>query len=93
MAVDWFADVRIYDADANEDVVNKIANYCGIALQSRDGQLVAMADTKECETVRENFLKKKLGLTNSDAELDEAIQSVREIMRSEERRVGKECRP
>jgi outer membrane protein OmpA-like peptidoglycan-associated protein len=83
MAVDWLADVRIYDADADESVVNKIANYCGIALQSRDGQLVAMADPKECETVRENFLKKKLGLSESDATLDEAIQSVRETMKED----------
>ena len=83
MAVDWLADVRIYDADADEGVVNKIVNYCGIALQSRDGQLVAMADPKECETVRENFLKKKLGLTQSDAVLDEAIQSVREVMKAD----------
>ena len=83
MAVDWLADVRIYDADADENVVNKIANYCGIALQSRDGQLVAMADAKECETVRENFLKKKLGLSQSDATLDEAIQSVRETMKAD----------
>ena len=63
MAVDWLADVRIYDVGADGNVVNAIANYCGIALQSRDGQLVAMADPKECETVRESFLKKKLGLT------------------------------
>ena len=83
MAVDWLADVRIYDADADEGVVNKIANYCGIALQSRDGQLVAIADPKECETVRENFLKKKLGLSHSDATLDEAIQSVREMMKED----------
>jgi outer membrane protein OmpA-like peptidoglycan-associated protein len=83
MAVDWLADVRIYDAGADEGVVNKIVNYCGIALQSRDGQLVAMADPKECETVRENFLKKKLGLTQSDATLDEAIQSVRETMKAD----------
>ena len=83
MAVDWLKDVRIYDADADGNVVHKIANYCGIALQSRDGQLVAMADRKECETVRENFLKKKLGLSHSDAALDEAIQSVREMMKGD----------
>ena len=83
MAVDWLADVRIYDADADENVVNKIANYCGIALQSRDGQLVAMADPKECETVRENFLKKKLGLSDSNATLDAAVQSVRETMKED----------
>ena len=83
MAVDWLQDVRIYDADADGNVVHKISSYCGIALQSRDGQLVAMADPKECETVRENFLKKKLGLSHSDASLDEAIQSVREMMKGD----------
>ncbi|MFZ1367808.1 DUF2853 family protein [Sphingorhabdus sp.] len=83
MAVDWLADVRIYDADADEGVVDKIVKYCGIALQSRDGQLVAMSDKKERETVRENYLKKKLGLTHSDAELDEAVLSVGEIMKAD----------
>jgi outer membrane protein OmpA-like peptidoglycan-associated protein len=83
MAVDWLADVRIYDPGADEGVVDAIVKYCGIALQSRDGQLVAMSDQKERETVRENYLKKKLGLTNSDADLDAAVLSVGEIMKAD----------
>lgn len=76
MAEDWLADVRKYAADADEAVVSAIVRYCGIALQSRDSSLVAMSDTKERETVRENYLKKKLGLVHSDAELDEAVVAV-----------------
>ena len=47
--------------------------YCGIALQKRDPSLVSFADKEEVARVRTNFLRKKLGLTNSDAELDQAI--------------------
>jgi outer membrane protein OmpA-like peptidoglycan-associated protein len=83
MAENWLEDVRKYAADADEAVVTAIVKYCGIALQSRDGQLVAMSDKKERETVRENYLKKKLGLTQSDAELDEGVLAVGEIMKAD----------
>jgi outer membrane protein OmpA-like peptidoglycan-associated protein len=83
MAEDWLADVRKYDAAADEGVVDAIVKYCGIALQSRDSSLVAMSDKKERDLVRENYLKKKLGLTNSDAELDEAVLSVGQVMKED----------
>ena len=83
MAEDWLADVRKYVADADEAVVGAIVRYCGIALQSRDSSLVAMSDKKERETVRENYLKKKLGLVHSDAELDEAVVAVGERMKED----------
>lgn len=76
MAEDWLADVRKYAADADEGVVGAIVRYCGIALQSRDSSLVAMSDPKERETVRENYLKKKLGLVHPDSVLDDAVTSV-----------------
>ena len=47
--------------------------YRGIALQKRDSSLVSFTDPEEVARVRNNFLKKKLGLTNSDADLDKAI--------------------
>lgn len=77
---DWLSDVRKYVADADEAVVNKIVNYLGIALRNRDSSLVSFSDKKETDLVRENFLKKKLGLTHSDADLDGAIASVGERM-------------
>jgi outer membrane protein OmpA-like peptidoglycan-associated protein len=83
MAEDWLIDVRKYAANADENVVQAIVRYCGIALQSRDGQLVAMSDKKERDTVRENYLKKKLGLTHTDGELDDAILSVGEVMKAD----------
>ncbi len=83
MAENWLADVRKYVADADETVVKAIVRYCGIALQNRDSSLVAFSDAKETDRVRENYLKKKLGLTNSDAELDGAIAAVGERMKED----------
>lgn len=83
MAEDWLADVRKYAANADEAVVAAIVKYCGIALQNRDSSLVAMSDKKERELVRENYLKKKLGLTSSDSDLDDAVLAVGERMKDD----------
>ncbi len=83
MAQDWLADVRKYVADADEKVVKAIVRYCGIALQKVDSSLVSFSDSKETDRVRQNFLKKKLGLTHSDAELDAAIAAVGERMKAD----------
>jgi outer membrane protein OmpA-like peptidoglycan-associated protein len=83
MAENWLADVRKYAGDADEAVVAAIVKYCGIALQSRDSSLVAMSDVKERTLVRENYLKKKLGLTDSDADLDAAVLSVGQVMKAD----------
>jgi len=83
MAEDWLADVRKYAVDANEAVVAAIVKYCGISLRDRDSSLVAMSDKKERELVRENYLKKKLGLTDADADLDAAVVAVGERMKAD----------
>ncbi|HKX89063.1 MAG TPA: DUF2853 family protein [Sphingopyxis sp.] len=83
MAEDWLADVRKYVADADEAVVSKIVAYLGIALRNRDSSLVSFTDKKETDRVRENFLKKKLGLTDDDAALDAAIAGVGERMKED----------
>ena len=86
MAEDWAADVKIYATNADEKVIAGIVRYCGIALQRRDSSLVSFTDKEEVARVRTNFLKKKLGLTNSDAELDQAISAVAAKMKSDRTR-------
>jgi hypothetical protein len=76
MATDWTADVKKYAKKIDEKAVAGIVKYCGPALKSRDAALVAFTDKDELKRVRENFLKKKLGLTKPDAELDKAIEVV-----------------
>lgn len=83
MAQDWLSDVRKYHADADDKVVGAIVRYCGIALQNVDSSLVAFSDAKECERVRQNYLKKKLGLTHDDATLDAGIAAVGERMKAD----------
>ena len=80
MTEDWSQDVRKYVPDADEGVIAAIVRHCGIALQNRDSSLVSFADQTELDRVRENYLKKKLGMTQSDAELDEAIAEVGDRM-------------
>ena len=83
MAEDWAADVKKYAPDADPAVIAGIVRYCGIALQKRDSSLVSMTDREEVARLRANFLKKKLGLTNPDSELDAAIGMVGNKMKGD----------
>ena len=80
MAEDWAIDVRKYVPNADSKVIDAIVRYCGIALHNRDSSLVSYTEPEELRRVRENYLKKKLGMTHSDAELDEAIAEVGDRM-------------
>jgi len=56
-------------------LLRKVTIGCGPSIYNADASTVSGSDRKELETVKNNFLIKKLGLTNS-AELDSAIDSV-----------------
>jgi hypothetical protein len=83
MAEDWAADVKRYVSNADEKAIAGIVRYCGIALQKTDSSLVSFTDEAEVARVRDNFLKNKLGLTNSEADLDQAIKSVADKMKGD----------
>ncbi len=83
MAEDWAADVRKYSPDADDAAINGIVRHCGIALQKRDSALVSFSDKSELERVREGFMKKKLGLTESDAELDASLADVGQTLKDD----------
>jgi outer membrane protein OmpA-like peptidoglycan-associated protein len=83
MAEDWAIDVKKYVPDADDGVIAAIVRYCGIALQNRDSSLVSFTDKTETDRVRENYCKKKLGLLNTDEELDAAIAAVGERMKED----------
>ena len=88
MAEDWLADVRKYDTNADETVVAKIVRYCGIALRNRDSSLVSFSDPKETVRVRQNFLRKRLALTQDDATLDAGIAAVGDRMKADRTKNG-----
>ncbi len=83
MAHDWAADVRKYAPNADELAIKGIVKHLGIALQSRDASFVSCTDKAERDRVRDGFLKKKLALTESDADLDKAVVAVCETMKAD----------
>ncbi len=79
----YFETVKKYDADADEEIVKKIVNHLGIALNSTDASLVACSDEAERNTVRDSWLKKKLELAGEDADLDAKVMAVCETMKDD----------
>lgn len=76
MATDWAAQVKKYAPHADDAVIAAMVKTYQLVLSNRDSALLAFSDAAEVATVRENFLKKKLGLTESDDVLDAAIAEV-----------------
>ncbi len=64
-----------YDAD----LFAKVTKGCGPSIYKADAEKVSGSDQKELDTVKNNFLIKKLGLKDSP-KLDEAIATVAEKM-------------
>jgi HSP20 family molecular chaperone IbpA len=81
--VDYAANVERYASTVDAAAVKGIVKYLGVALQNRDTSLVAASDPEELRRVRDSFMKKKLGLTQTDAELDAALKDVMTIMSSD----------
>ena len=83
MATDWAADIRKYAPKADEAVVAKLLSTYRLVLSHHDSAYVAVSDPSEVATVREKFLKRKLGLTKDDAALDAAIKDVAVVMKND----------
>jgi len=56
--------------------ISKVTKGLGPVIYNKDTATVACGQADELESVKKNFLKKKLGLSNDDAELDTAIREV-----------------
>ncbi|ALM07237.1 MULTISPECIES: DUF2853 family protein [unclassified Sediminicola] len=66
------------------DFLTKVTIGCGPSIYNRDASTVSGSDEKELETVKNNFLIKKLGMSDSP-KLMEGIKSVMEQYGSSER--------
>ncbi len=66
------------------DLLTKVTIGCGPSIYNRDAETVAATQPHELETVRRNFLVKKLGLKDGP-ELMEAINAVLEVYGQSER--------
>lgn len=81
MSKDWIADVKKYVPNADEAVLENMLKTYRLTLSQADAAYVSFSDPEELKTVRENFLKKKLGLTDSDDKLDAAIKEIGDKMK------------
>ena len=62
------------------DLLAKVTKGLGPSIYKQNSEGIACSKSNELETVKKNFLRKKLGLTEEDAVLDKAIQEVCEEM-------------
>jgi len=69
---------------ADMDLLKKVTIGCGPSIYNADASTVSGTDPSELETVKNNFLIKKLGLTDGP-KLDEGINSVIEVYGKSER--------
>jgi hypothetical protein len=82
--MDHLADAKKFaKGPVNEAALTKLAKTYALVMSKADTRYVACSDAGELERVRTNFLKKKLGLTGADAELDGAIKAVCEQMKAD----------
>lgn len=66
------------------DLMRKVAKGLGPAIYKNDASKVAATDPAEIETVKRNFLMKKLGLADSD-DLDTRLKAVMDFYSSKSR--------
>jgi hypothetical protein len=71
--------------DVSPELVEKVTRGLGPSIYNADAESVSCSDSSELDRVRENFLKKKLGLDESDDVLNAAIKEVCEAMGSSNR--------
>jgi len=69
----------------SEELISKVTIGLGPSIYKKDSETVSCSQASELETVKKNYLKKKLGLDADDAALDAAIKKVCEAMGSSNR--------
>ncbi len=76
LLVKYKADLEGVGEKVDDDFLRVVAKACGPSIYRTDSALVAMSDKKEVETVKKNFLIKKLGLADTP-KLDEGLAAVK----------------
>ena len=74
------AEAKKLNLDVTDEFITKVTIGLGPVIYNKGTANVACSKKDELDTVKNNFLKKKLGLTNDDKELDEAIKEVCETL-------------
>lgn len=83
---DHAAEIKKYAPHADEEVIAALLKTYKLVLCKADSAVVALADAGERETVKKNFLQKKLGLTVDDATMEAALDEVAQKMKGNNRK-------
>ena len=75
-------DIKKHYGEVDSDFLEIIVKNLGPSIYKKDAELVSCSDPKELDTVRKNFLMKKLGIDASQKVLDAAIQDVCEELKA-----------
>jgi len=78
----YIKDIKKHYGEVDEPFVAIIVKNLGPSIYKKDAELVSCSDPKELDTVRRNFLIKKLGIDASQGVLDAAIQDVCEELKA-----------
>jgi hypothetical protein len=78
----YIDDIAKYDDTVNEELIAVLYKSLAGVLGNPDAANVACSDESELETVKKNFIEKKLEITD-DAKADEAIKAVCEMMKDD----------
>ncbi len=70
----------------SDEYIANIAKSLGPAIYRADTEIVACGDKSELDRIRNNYLKKKLGLEQTNNSLDEMIQRVCQKLGSSNRK-------
>jgi hypothetical protein len=76
--------VAKYTSNIDHEVIKKMLRTYALVLTNRDSQFVSCSNENEKITVRENFLKRKLGLTDTDESLNKAIEDICQLMNGDQ---------
>jgi hypothetical protein len=76
----YTAEAKKLGLKVSADLVAKVTVGLGPSIYKKDSETVSCSQSSELDTVKKNFLQKKLGLTADDAKFDAAIKKVCEAM-------------
>ena len=82
--IETIEDVKQYDAEYDEQLVTSIFRSLGPVVYNRDTRYVACEDPYELEMVRDGFLKRQLGITDSDESMEEVMSEICAQMKGSE---------
>lgn len=76
----YTAEAKKLGLDLPADFIAKVTVGLGPSIYKKDSETVSCSQSSELDTVKKNFLQKKLGLKISEDEMDAVIKKVCEAM-------------